>query len=733
MNEYDKILDELLIKYHYYESCPDFLKFVQAKELIPDVVKRIQNYEKITVISLKQEDQKVIQPYLSELSDRIDYMDLKFPLQEKDILHLNNATEGKQSIVLLVSFYFYREFVIELHKAGIEYVSLYEYFTIRGLCFSREFYSYQPVIYDFPEAATSFHLWMQPSNEHHLFFLYKNRYEQTFDDQLREFYLRALIFVCIDMRDFIYASKYLVEYRSFKQEKLGEIFEIEKTISKCIKKIQSKLHERQHKDLILFWIDSLEYGDDAQMPFLHEQASQGITFENAYTVTPFTNPTLRTILCEKTVIDDQCYKIEEIGIENSRIIRTLEEKGYSFSYYGFMKGFCDEYKGKLVIEWGTPQTRIYWSAIGDFMFSEKPVCTILHEILSTHDPYISNAVEDAFYYCKSLLPIEREQLMEQKRRSAKYTDEQIRFYSSLLPKQARKFYFGDHGSSQLGRFHPFFTIQWEGCPSYVVSGLFSYIDFSKLLIEIIEDRVENLNLLCTDYVMIQDVDIYQQRLVEMSIHTSNYNPQNGLSYRGIVNKDSVFIRYRDGSERYWRTVADKVFFTEEELSNLRELAGEKFLEPENDPKFEYSMRFIRLANHYKNRTGSYEERKLTRIKELFTQEFASKKIAIRGGGFTTFRFLLWANVNNSISFIVDLDKNALAGKLGFKILTPQEAYERPIDLIITLHEGMYANAQSESWTCPIMDLLAFGKAEGILTTEHYGNWAITAEDIEASR
>jgi hypothetical protein len=731
MNDFDKVLDDLLIKYHYYESCPDFLKYVRAKELIPEFFKIVQNYEQITIVSFTQKDRGVLKPYLGELNDRITYIDLTFPLLDKDILRINESIGTKRGIVLLVSFLFYCECAIELHKASIEYISLYEYFINQRLFFSREFYFYQPVSYTFPQEE-AIHSWMQPYNEYHLFFLYRNRYEQISDLALREFYLRALIFVCADMRDFVYMSKYLEEYKILKQDKLSEIIEFETAVNTCLSLFKSRLHERRQKDLILFWIDALEYGDDKQMPFLREQSNHGITFENAYTVTPFTHATLRTILAEKIVIDDKSFQIVNIERKNSPTICLLEEYGYSFTYYGFSTFIDDAYKGQEYIYWETPQTRTYWSAMGEILYSQKPVCAIIHELTSTHNPWISNAIKDGYLYCKTMRTLKSKQLIDQKRLSAVYTDEQLKFYSSLLPKQTKRIYFGDHGTTRLGRFHPFLTMQWKGCPSYVVSGLFSYINFSKLLKKIINDQVENLHLLCMDYVKIQDVDYYNQKNIESYIYPGNYDPQIGLSYRGIVNRDSVFIRYRDGTEHYWRTVAGKGLFTSEELSELRRLAGDEFLEMEDYPEFQHSIRFTRLAKQYIKRTGSYEERKITRIKRLFTKEFAGKKIAIRGGGYTTFQFLLWADINSSINFIIDLDKNALAGKLGFEILTPQEAYKRPIDLIITLHEGMYANAQSESWTCPLIDLVAFGKAEGILTTEHYGNYAITPEDIKAS-
>jgi hypothetical protein len=730
MNEFDKILDDLLIKYNYYESCPDFLKYVQAKEMIPGFIKRVQNYEQITIVSLTQKDRYVLKPYLGELADRVAFIDLAFPLQENDILRLRESMGGEKGIVLLVSFLYYREFAIELHKAGIESISLYEYFITQGLCFSREFYSYLPLSYTFPEKEL-LATWMQPSNEYYLFFQYRSRYEQAHEPKLKEFYLRALIFMSIDMRDFIYTSKYLEEYRSFKSEKAAEILEIETTISQCLSQLQSKLQERQQNDLILFLLDALDYSDDPLMPFLREQSNQGITFKNAYTVTPYTNSTLRTIFCEKIAIDDYNYKIKKIGRENSRIIRLLEDKEYSLKYYGFSNMFDDVYKGQEYIDQGTSQTRVFWAAIREILQSQKTVCIIMHELSSTHYPFVSSAAGSEFTCILSQSSLNG--LPQQQKSSRSYTDDQLRFYSSMLPKQSRKIYFGDHGTTRLGRFHPILTMQWEGCPSYAITGLFSYIHFSMLLEEIINDRVEKLQSLCSDYVVIQDVDIYSKFLLERLIIKGDYNPQNCLSYRGIVSEDSTFIRYRDNSELYWRTVGGKGFFTHDELSQLRNLAGDKFLDPETDHITQNIMHSMRIVNHFRKRTGTYEERKLSRIKQLFMQEFVGKKIAIRSGGFTTFRFLIWADVNSYVDFIVDLDKNALAGKLGFEMLTPQEAFERPIDILITLHEDFYAIAQAEPWTCTIMDLLEFGKAEGILTTEHYGNYAITDEDIGASR
>jgi hypothetical protein len=398
-------------------------------------------------------------------------------------------------------------------------------------------------------------------------------------------------------------------------------------------------------------------------------------------------------------------------------------------YYGFSPIIDEVYKGQTIIEHETSQTRVYWTAINEILRSQKPVCSILHELSSTHYPFISNMIRDELLCFSS----QRGVTQNQQKYSRFYTDEQLRFYSSLLPKQARRIYFGDHGMTLLGCFHPVLTMIWDGCPSYTVSGLFSYINFSKLLEEIINERVENLQTLCSDYVVIQDIEIYSPVLIEESIQQGDYEPRTGLSYRGVVKNTAAFMRYRDGSVRYWRTSSNRGLFTHEELSSLWELSGGKFLELKDDPEFQHSKRFMKLIQHYKKRTGAYEDRKLSRIRQLFTHEFSEKKIAIRGGGLNTYRFLIWADVCNVIDCVIDIDKNALAEKLGFDILTPQEALLRPIDLLLTLSEKMHAVAQSEPWTCPIMDLLAFGKSEGILTPEHYGYYAITAEDIEASR
>ena len=57
---------------------------------------------------------------------------------------------------------------------------------------------------------------------------------------------------------------------------------------------------------------------------------RGVNFHNAYTVTPYTNQTLFTILCKKKIVDDKGYELIYFYVDNSVVLKMLSKNGYSF-------------------------------------------------------------------------------------------------------------------------------------------------------------------------------------------------------------------------------------------------------------------------------------------------------------------------------------------------------------------------------------------------------------------
>lgn len=97
----------------------------------------------------------------------------------------------------------------------------------------------------------------------------------------------------------------------------------------------------------------------------------------------------------------------------------------------------------------------------DILQSEKPVCSVIHEISSTHPPYISFGLSGDMYFSSAVwgheISNDRNRLIvKQREESRRYTDDILKLYSDILPDNDYKIYLSDHGHTELDKFHTIF-------------------------------------------------------------------------------------------------------------------------------------------------------------------------------------------------------------------------------------------------------------------------------------
>ena len=77
----------------------------------------------------------------------------------------------------------------------------------------------------------------------------------------------------------------------------------------------------------------------------------------------------------------------------------------------------------------------------------KPVCVILHELVETHNPYLSGGLDNSKYYEWPAFGGESEEAaMEQRKKSVLYWDKQLEFYINFMPDRCIKIFMSDHGA-----------------------------------------------------------------------------------------------------------------------------------------------------------------------------------------------------------------------------------------------------------------------------------------------
>ena len=94
------------------------------------------------------------------------------------------------------------------------------------------------------------------------------------------------------------------------QKQLSDVGDLSVTkawaeIQALLTEIRDRLHNGRQSDIV--WMDAVGYYTGQDMPYLQRQIENGISFENAFTVTPRTNPTAQTLFLGKTLIDDELY------------------------------------------------------------------------------------------------------------------------------------------------------------------------------------------------------------------------------------------------------------------------------------------------------------------------------------------------------------------------------------------------------------------------------------------
>lgn len=127
-----------------------------------------------------------------------------------------------------------------------------------------------------------------------------------------------MFFLAICMRNFIEAERVLkIMPKNVDYEKCWN--EIEDLFDRIRKAITLK----NQKHIIIYWLDALSYEHVEKMEYLQERRNHSLYFRNAYTVTPYTNPTFRAMFCGVRQVDDLGYRISYFGLDNSHLLKDI--------------------------------------------------------------------------------------------------------------------------------------------------------------------------------------------------------------------------------------------------------------------------------------------------------------------------------------------------------------------------------------------------------------------------
>ena len=678
--DFTAALENIIVKYNIDEGYPDFRKYLHAKDALEALFCGYTPNDRLAVIAAYSIDAEILQPYVRKNGLQTINMIVGAPSGGANYSELKQI-DGQT--VIVVSLIGYREISHQLALRGIKHFCLYDYFIEQGLIFSREFYDYRMA---FGMNFTNFDCPGEPGSRCTYIELYynKKKYREAESPFLQTHYLKRAIFDCLNMRDFLYAFKYMEEYIARFPDHADDLSVARREIEVLMDDIRTRLQNKKEKAIVICWIDALAHDNAEKMPFLKSLDKKTLVFDNAYTVMSSTNPTLQTLFRGIIPGEDGNYSWKTITTENSPTIRTLREYGDDFCYCGFERKFETQHLSRVMIHYNDAASTVFWVALEEILNSKGNICVLAHEFLPTHSPHLSPINEgDSIVYSN-----------KQREESILYVDEQLAFYLNLLPERTTKIILSDHGNRaasvlQTG-FHTVFKVQQQELAARRHGEIFSLCRFNELIEYLFDPETCPIERIFQDYAVIQNYDLYSKEgirryLRQLLNKTTDASQYNLLAYQGVVCEDAYYVRYRNGMERWWLNGKNKTPLSAERLAELRALTRDDFPDLDSDEMFKHARYVRQMFDNYFRRTGDFEQKKRGALQDMFREKCVGRRVAIRPGGLAALWLIytIGPELASCVQFFIDTDPNCLCSSLlGYSAVLPGDPAIDLVDLVV---------------------------------------------------
>lgn len=481
-------------------------------------------------------------------------------------------------MVILSSFAFASEMRSDYDESKVKVWDLYYEIDKLGYRLTAPFYYYRKGYYEIP-----------------LYYMEAYEAEQTKEN------LEILIDSLLVLKDFRTVFHYIAEYTDKGFDTEDRYKRLEKNLKKMLETTKKEMIEREDKDIVMFWIDAVPYAKLSNLPFLSSKKEKACFFEKAYTTTPYTHPAMHALFQGRLRIEDYHVTDSEIDETNSEVIRDLQNAGYGFLHIGYCgdKHFAEKFR--LVDESYVGDTgreisacMIYWELLCRLLKTEKPMFYIAHTIAETHEPCMALSVKGNRTY-----KLSESIKLQQYKKTYSYFNDQLQFYSGLLPVGMKKIYMSDHGTNveldtwqfMEQRIHTVFMIEGKKVPVKEIKGVFSYINFKYIVKYLLDGKQEDLNKAVTEYSLIEDVDKYNIKAVNYLVKKGGV--KYGMSFRGVVTAVDKYIRLANGMEFYYMLPdeSENLFYDNsfaDRIAALSDIAGNIFLDTDKYPEFRHA-------------------------------------------------------------------------------------------------------------------------------------------------
>lgn len=413
--------------------------------------------------------------------------------------------------------------------------------------------------------------------------------------------LKLLIKEYLLLKDFKNAYRYMDEYIEKKYAYYGRYIELKKNLYSLLDEIEDCITKRNRKDVIINWVDALSYYDIPKFPFLRNKGREGVCFENAYTVMPWTTETTKIILSGKYPIEGQLFLKTFFSATNMQLLEILETQGYEFGYCGMPK-FAKNFDDTVITPYCYLENKYsasmqkQWDALAVLCESDKPMCILIHTLRETHEPFVCVNGETCHWFGSTVHDWEQESCRKQAAIAGMYINEQLEFYERLYGKKAVKIYMSDHGrvgNSPMNenKIHIMLSVCGNGIKPESIKEMFSLVQFPYLVKKLI-CRESDWNTLTGEYVLIENYDAYDELAVRDTL--SRRLDQNEMyQCRGVVTLRDRYYLYAYGKEFYYvqndlnKNEIENVRY-KDRIAELRKQCGNQFIDIYKHDKFRYS-------------------------------------------------------------------------------------------------------------------------------------------------
>lgn len=664
----NKRLNDIILKYELDRYYPKFRKKLAGEEVLRKWANEMVTNQVLCVAS-DQEDIRYFSQLFYNYGKEFSYC-------------LYSGTSGKMegnfdSIVVISKKQKY-EMTNWCKQYGKPIIFIYDYLEMQGVVCEDELYKIIEMDYSdsLEDCFPAKRMWREVILME--FCVQKERFVLTGDIEYQQHYVRKLFFLSLYIRNFMQAEKYQKKLVELGDELSKEAW---REIEILLAEMREHLYNREQKDIILMWMDAVSYGTGNDMPYLQKQIANGIHFENAYTVTPHTNPTAQTIFLGKKLLDDKLYELKKLTEKDSLVFGDLKEHGYA---YKIISGYFSIFEQKLCSEnyheLYAPCSVIFWDVLYHLLNSEKPMFLLAHALMEGHAPHMTTKTE-------------REDFSNWSYRLHKghvELDEQMNYYMDFLGDNAIKIFMSDHGQPNIKeKFHTYFVIVGKKYPPKAIKELFSYVDFSKLIHVILENDKLEEPLFEREYIEVQMLDRYNKKIIGNIIKNKKILSLSDFGYFGVITKEHLYLKYHIGNEflTRWDNVnyePNLLYHANDicDVSSLpyfRKIVGNKAINIDENEKFQYTRYLYKLYENFLKKRGEI----IDLINQLF-HRYSKASVALRMGGAHSAELfhILADEERKKIAYIIDRNPDCRCRNFGIPIISLNEIKNKNIEAVV---------------------------------------------------